>query len=624
MTSQRGSTTGRLLAAGLAVLVLVVGLVVGVCSPASAHSEVVRSDPPPGGTVPVGRTDLTLWYGERINLASSSFVLRTPEGLRIPGEVGGVDGDEVVRLTVPPLAQGTYVLEWHTLSLVDGHSTTGVLVFGAGMFPAAVDTGSGARPDLTLLTWFDLGGLLLALGCLSVGGSVLAAAGVAGERLRSRTRSTARLAVLATTYAGLVAPLLKTWQWGMPVGLWLDQTWATLTATSWGWLWMLRETTLVVALVAAWRWGGRRRERPRARLVALGALTGAVLLRSLAGHPGTLPGFTLPAAVLASVHVLAAGVWAGGLVILAARLLPRRRRGTRDGVPMVAVWRAYSPRAAVASVVLLATGLYQTGRYVPGVSELLDTSYGLAITGKVLLVTLALGLAGLNTLAVNPGIAAGVRSRLGSRLQRRADGVADGHGFARRVRVEVWVLVLSALLAGVLTSVPTARERAEATRETLPHVANVDGLFVTFEAIPSGASTRLVAKVRPVTMPQPAPVTGVDVVLDGPAGTSTVPLTEVESGSYAGRSAGLAPGRWRAEVHVRRDGLLDAVTSSSWTVTSATVADVTPLRIATSALALLLATLLLVVVRRARRRPAAGRGDPAGDADHRVLTEVGS
>ncbi len=287
---------------------------------------------------------------------------------------------------------------------------------------------------------------------------------------------------------------------------------------------------------------------------------------------------------------------------------------------MAAVWRAYSARAAVASVVLLATGLYQTGRYVPGVSELVDTSYGLAITGKVVLVALALALAGLNTLAVNPGLAARVRSRFGGRVDR----VAEGHGFARRVRVEAGVLVLAALLAGVLTSVPTARERAEATRETLPHVANVDGLFVTFEAIPSGASTRLIVKVRPVTMPQPAPLAGVDVVLEGPGGGSTVPLTEVESGSYAGRSAGLTAGAWTAEVHVRRAGLLDAVTTSSWTVRSATVAEVTPLRVATSGLALLLVAGLLVAVRRARRGARSGRGGAAADADDLVLTEVGS
>ena len=432
---------------------------------------------------------------------------------------------------------------------------------------------------------------------------------------------TGRLAVLATAYAGAVAPLLKTWQWGMPVGIWLDQAWSTLTGTSWGWLWTLREAALVVAAIAAWRWGARGADRPRARLVAGAALTVSVVVHSFAGHSGTLPGVTVPAALLASAHVLAAGVWAGGLVILAARVLPRRRARVRDGVPMAPVWRAYSPRAAVASVVLLATGLYQAGRYVPGVSELVDTTYGLAVTGKLVLVLVALGLAALNTLAVNPGVAAAVRERLG----RRVGPVADGRGFVRRVRVEVWVLALSVLLAGILTSVPTARERAEATRETLPHVANVDGLFITFEAIPSGASTRLVTKVKPVTMPQPAPLSGVDVVLTGPSGTTSVPLTEVESGSYAGRSGALTPGQWTGEVHVSRAGLLDVITRSTWTVESASVADVTPLRVVTSGLAVLLIGALLVAVRRLRRRGDGAAGGDTGEAsssESRALEEA--
>lgn len=620
MSRHRGSRTGRLLAAGLAALFLLAGLVLGVASPASAHSEVVRSDPPPGGTVPVGRADITLWYGERINLSSSSFVLRTPEGLRVTGEIAGVEGDEVVRLTVPPLDRGTYVLEWHTLSMVDGHSTSGVLVFGVGMFPASVDASTGSRPDLTLLTWFDLGATLLALGALSVGGSVLARAGDPGERMRARVRSSARLAVLATVYAGVLTPLLKTWQWGMPLGIWLDQTLSTLAATSWGWLWSLREVALVVAAVAVWRWGSRGADRPQARRAALVALSSAVVLRAFAGHSGTLPGVTVPAALLGAAHVIAAGVWAGGLVILAARVLPRRREPTVEAVPMAPVWRAYSARAAAASTVLLATGLYQTGRYVPGMSELVDTRYGLAVSGKVVLVLLALGLAGLNTLAVNPGVAATVRERVGGRLDR----VARGRGFARRVRVEAWVLVVSVLLAGILTSLPTARERAEATRPTIPHVVNVDGLFVTFEAIPAGASTRLETKIRPVTMPQPAPLAGVDVILTGPSGTSTIPLTQVESGTFSGRTAGLTPGRWSAEVHVRRSGVLDAVTLSAWTVTSPTVADVTPLRVATSGLALLLVAVLLLGVRRFRRRSGDAQDGRDADSDDRTLEEIAS
>ena len=136
------------LAVALAALLLGAG-------PASAHSELERSDPPHGGMVAEGRTALTLWFGDAINADASSFDLRTAAGVRRAGACPGrpsVAGG-VVRLATGPLATDTYELDWRVLSLADGHPSGGSVLFGVGTRPTVVPTRrqrpagpAGARP----------------------------------------------------------------------------------------------------------------------------------------------------------------------------------------------------------------------------------------------------------------------------------------------------------------------------------------------------------------------------------------------------------------------------------------------------------------------------------------------
>ncbi len=72
-----GSRSTRLfawLALGVALLATLLLL---LPAPAQAHSGLVRSDPADGGSVAMGRTQLTLWYDEPIALAASRFRLAT-------------------------------------------------------------------------------------------------------------------------------------------------------------------------------------------------------------------------------------------------------------------------------------------------------------------------------------------------------------------------------------------------------------------------------------------------------------------------------------------------------------------------------------------------------------------
>ncbi len=600
-----------------AALMMVIGVVFLAASPAAAHSETLRSDPPNGGMVPEGRTSLTLWFDEPVGYDASIFAVRTIDGLEIETSTEFENGADRIVIETPPLERGQYVIDWHALSLVDGHASSGTIVFGAGLRPDAV-AAEGAGPptiDLLVLRWLDLGVLLLALGSLAVGGRVLGAAGDGGERIRDRVRWVGALAAGAAVYAGLVTPFLRTRGSGGFSAEWLDQTWLTLTQTGWGQLWLAREVALVVAAVAFLRWR-RTRGQESARRVALGALVVAVCLEEFGGHAAALPTGTTVDALMGAAHVLASGVWVGGLMLLVLTLVPVMRRDTGAEQPARgAVWRAYSPMAAISSVVLMATGLYQAGQHVPDLGSLRTTVYGGAVAGKVVLVTVALALAGINTLLINRNLA----ERFSKLTRLRPPGPST-RTLTRTVQIEAAVLGSAVLVAAVLTTVPTAREVAVATRPSAPHVANVDGLFMTFEPVREGADRyRLILRMRSTIQPEPAPIIGVDVDVLSPAGDSErVTLDLVQAGQdpsedtrYEGSTSALDPGDWEGTIAVHRSGLVDTTMIADWNVAPPAAELASSLRTLLSVVAgLMLAGLATVLILLRRRRTPRGDSDP--------------
>jgi copper transport protein len=609
---------GLRLAARAVLLAGTLCLAVLLPAPAGAHSELQRSDPLDGAVVPVGRDTLTLWFGEPVAPASSTFVLRAEDGARIPVEAPRTAaGTTVVQLTTKPLTRQTYQLEWRVFSLDDGHTSSGTLTFGAGVRPDRSTSRGTRHPPvaLFLVRWADLAALMVTIGALAVGDRVLRPL---GARPRRRARTLAWVGALAAVYAGALTPFIRAFDLGQGPRLWWDQTVLTLTQTTWGSLWIAREASMIAALAAILVWR-RRPERPIGPAVAAWIFLAAVAaLEAWSGHASTLHDPARLTTVAGTAHLLAAGVWAGGLAVLVACVGPLLRSGTSRTRTLGAVWRTFSPLAAVSSVVLLATGLYEAGRQLPDLSATTSTLYGAAVAAKTALVVGALALAAANTLVVHPRVAARVQRGLPPRLSGLVGRRAAG-SMAATVLAETVVLAIAVLLAAVLVTSPTAREEINARQPTTVHVERVDGLFVTFEEVAAGAgSGRLIVRVRAVVRPDPAPVARVQVDLSGRGEHRSVALEEVAPGRYEARTAEPGPGRWTAALRLFRSGGVESTARTSWTVPARASEAAGPLRVATTSAAALLLLALGLVLGRWRRsgRPRAGApGAPTSPPD---------
>jgi putative copper resistance protein D len=176
----------------------------------------------------------------------------------------------------------------------------------------------------------------------------------------------------------------------------------------------------------------------------------ATALLSLAGHAAAVEPGTGGAVASDAIHLLAAGIWIGGLWPLALLL---RRASTSSGTDArpyaVLAVRRFSKTALVAVIVLAISGLVNTALYVGDIAGLLGTDYGRLLLVKLALLLPTLGVAWLNRRRL-PALA-GEAHTVGRPAMRR---------LAAFVAVEGALALLLLAVVALLVSTPPARHQA--------------------------------------------------------------------------------------------------------------------------------------------------------------------
>jgi copper resistance protein C len=106
---------------------------IGGAGTAFAHAQLRSASPAAGGSVAAAPAEVVVNFNEPLESVFSSLVVRDAVGNRVDKADSHVDQRDrtAMRASLPPLAQGIYIVEWKALT-TDTHRTEGAFIFRVG------------------------------------------------------------------------------------------------------------------------------------------------------------------------------------------------------------------------------------------------------------------------------------------------------------------------------------------------------------------------------------------------------------------------------------------------------------------------------------------------------------
>jgi copper transport protein len=372
---------------------------------ASAHATLTRTSPSFRERVDRAPRVVSLSFNQKVTLIPNALRVYDARGEihSLPARVSA-DGHTVFA-RLRPLPRGGYTVRWQTLS-GDGHIGSGVFTFGVRMQAPEPTQAFGAAGPTTgedVVRWLYFVGLALVAGGL--GFRLLVLRGPVPPALERRFYLVTGIGVVGMLEVGIVAFLLRAQDaLQLPFARFLYGDLSPIAATRFGSAFIAM--TLGFACVAALLFLAWLVERRwllwAAFLVSLGLASGL----SLSGHSGVDRGSSKWSELADWVHLSAASLWAGGVVMLLVvfRTAPDLRR---------TAFVRFARIAPALIALLLAAGIYLSFLRLPRVSDLWETGYGQVLIVKLSLVALALLWGALHHFVVEPRLdRPGVLARL--------------------------------------------------------------------------------------------------------------------------------------------------------------------------------------------------------------------
>ena len=592
----------------MTVVCVVLGLLLGTGG-ATAHAVLVSTDPGQDTVVASMPTTVSLTFGEPVLVAADGVRVFGPDGAEVDdGHPRHLGGSSTVGVDLPggqhpsSTQPGTYTVSWRVIS-ADSHPVAGAFTFSVG-HPSASAALAGssaqsgrasasAQPNGSAsvdVSYAIVRGAAFACYALLVGSIAFVLLCWPGAIARRDVRR-----VLLLGWAGLLmtstATLLLQGPYGNGLGLdrllnsaIVAQTLGSRLGTALtARLALLALAGCYVVLLCAWL--GHLGRGGRGWFGALGAALalGLACTWAAADHAavGLQPALALPLDV---AHLLAMGVWLGGLATLVVVLRPAQATQTaqttdpeQHGTPARAVYR-FSSIATGAIVALIGTGSYQSWRQLGSWAAFGSTDYGRLLLIKLGLVALMLGVAGASRRWVSQhrrtlvGVGAAMRSS--TREPRVGAIILDAKVLRRRVLGEAG---LGALVLSVTAMLVNA-EPARRVTEPLPSSGPAHSV-VSYDTGGPGGRGRLVVDVDPALN---GPNT-IRLTVEDPGGTAhevaevhlaltltarqfgpfRVTLVHTAPGRYVASAVQLPyPGTWQLSVTVRTSDIDETTVST--------------------------------------------------------------
>ncbi len=422
-------------------------LSIATASPASAHVELVSSNPADGARLTSAPPQVSVVLSENVGIQPNSIKVVDQQGTNVvsgpvfqPGDVA----EEVAVKLEPDLPDGSYLVEYAFVS-TDSHPVRGTIAFVIGTGPlitsaGAVSASTGTDPVVdvlfTVFRWGSFGGVVLLGGLVFV--LVCRPSGRTDPMVRKLVRTGVGLSAV-TAVAGFL--LQGPYVAGRGVDAVFDP--ALIEATlrvAYGKLLLLRLAAIVALAVIARRLlTPTLPDRLKARYENLGMAAGFVVLLSFSATGHAVADKIMFLSVSADLaHFGAITVWVGGLVQLAVVL-----RGRYPASEAEAALARFSRVATVSIAIIVLTGAYLGLRNVPSVEALWSSAYGIVFVLKLTAFAALLLVANVSRKAARRGITGGGGTGLVTADLRRL-----------RVSVGVEVLIVTVVLglAAMLSS----------------------------------------------------------------------------------------------------------------------------------------------------------------------------
>lgn len=399
---------------------LVIALLGALAAPATAfaHATVEQAKPGYRERLDSGPASVVIRFSQDVTAFPDSIVVRTSRGQTVSDSAATAPDARFVLAPVRELARGAYTVRWHVLSS-DGHTVSGIYTFGVGVAaPPPTDAYGASGPTRAedVVRWAYFISLALVVGGL--GFALLVLRGMP-PALAQRLYKLIGLGVLATLDVALVGFILRAegaLQLPFERLLYADlspiaggtRLGAAFTAMTMGFVlvsvfvyfaWLLDRVVLL--------WP--------AFFLALG-LGSAI---SLSGHQAAEPGSSWATALADWIHLSAALLWVGGLIVLAVCVWPLARELRREA------FLRFSRLATLLIAALLGAGIYLSVIRLPALSDLWSEGYGQVLLVKIGLVSLALLWGAFHHFVARPGLLAEGSSRWSARLGRTLVGEAS-------------------------------------------------------------------------------------------------------------------------------------------------------------------------------------------------------
>jgi copper transport protein len=377
---------------------------------ASAHARLIETDPAFRERVALAPRAVILRFDQPVKAFPDSILVYASAGRLVSDRAVSAAEGHVVRVSLRRVPRGAYTVRWRALS-GDSHVISGVFTFGvrvAAPPPTEAYGASGPTRAEHIVRWAYFAALALVLGGL--GFRLLVLPGPLPAALERRFYVITGLGTVAVLEVGVLAFLLRAEDaLQLPFGRLLYGDLSPIAGgTRFGIAFIAM--TLGYALVAALLFLGWLTGRLvclwSSFLVGLGFASGL----SLSGHSAADSGASWLSQLADWVHLSAASLWVGGLVMLALAVWPTAPELRR------AAFLGFARLAPFLIAVLMAAGAYLSVLRLPHVDDLWTEGYGRILMVKLSLVAVALAWGGAHHFLVRPrlerGASGGIRKSL--------------------------------------------------------------------------------------------------------------------------------------------------------------------------------------------------------------------